>query len=305
MQNKKPDMIVGNYESRQKLKKNVLNIVPTFLVGPNGIGKTSVVKEIADFTEMIIKKIIPLNQEEIVKEFGVGPSDASNNYLYVVEADGLNARKYSILKNYVNNLKRPLIIIAQNKEKLNKTLVKLLDVIEFTHPSFEDVEKLLITRFDWNGKIEDIYDPDMRIVLSRVLTGERIDKPSEERIITAQDLAVDLGFGYVKKEDFERLEQPLWWVIRWLAYNQKFKFPKTPRTLLDNLKKLSLIDEYKFMGVEDCLHYMLMGLKGSPRRAFFKFPIWPKKEKEIESFESISKMPEKPIKEKFDLTRWI
>ena len=59
------------------------------------------------------------------------------------------------------------------------------------------------------------------------------------------------------------------------------------------------------MGVEDCLHYMLMGLKGSPRRAFFKFPIWPKKEKEIESFESISKMPEKPIKEKFDLTRWI
>jgi len=51
MQNKELNMIVGNYDSRQKLKKNVLNIVPTLLVGPNGIGKSSVVKEIAELLE--------------------------------------------------------------------------------------------------------------------------------------------------------------------------------------------------------------------------------------------------------------
>jgi len=157
---------------------------------------------------MTMNKIIPLNQDEIVKEFGVGPSDASNNFLYVIEADGLNARKYSILKNYVSNSKRPLIIITQTKEKLNKNVVKLLDIVEFSYPSFEDVEKLLITQYGWEGNIEDIYDPDIRIVLSRVLTGEMIVKPPEEEIPSAQDLAVELGYGYVKKEDFEHLEQP-------------------------------------------------------------------------------------------------
>lgn len=297
-------IIVGNYEARKQLRKNVLKCIPTLLVGPNGIGKTSSVKELADILDLKLRLIYPLTQEEIVKEFGIGPTDPSNEEMYVVEADGLSARKFSILKNYIKNIERPFVIICQREDKLNKKLVKNLVKIEFTIPSTEDVENFIRNNYGWDGDINDIYDPDMRVVLYRLLTGEKIYKPSEIEKITAKDLAVELGFGYVKKGTFDKLEQPLWWVVRWLTFNQRLKFPRSPTTLLNNLSKLSLIDEYKFYGVDDYLHYMLLGTRGSPRRAFFKFPIWPKKKEEVDSYSKIDKAPEKS-REKFDLSRWL
>lgn len=301
----KNHIIVGNYEARKQLKRNILNCKPTLLTGPNGVGKSSIMVEIAEFNGLNLRVVYPLDQKEIVKEFGVGPTEPSNNDFYVIEADGLNARKYSILKNYIKNAKRPIVVIVQNKDRINKRLSKLLDPIEFSYPSTEDVEKLLRNHFDWDGNIEDIYDPDMRVVMARINAGEKIFKPQKEKTISAKDMAVELGYGYVKKKDFEELDQPLWWVIRWLGYNQKLKFPRSPVTMLKNLEKLSFIDEYKFKGVEDYLHYMLMGIRGSPRRAFFKFPIWPKKEGEIEGYSVLTDAPEKPIKEDFSLSQWL
>ena len=307
-------IIVGNYEAREQLRKNILNCKPTLLTGPNGVGKSSSVVEIAEFNGLNLRTVYPLDQEEIVREFGIGPAESSSKDFYVIEADGLNAKKYSILKNYIKNAQRPLVIISQRKETLNKRIVKLLDVIEFSYPSTEDVEKLLRDHFGWDGNIEDIYDPDMRVVMARINAGEKIFKPPKEKTISAKELAVELGYGYVKKKDFEQLDQPLWWVIRWLGYNQKLKFPKSPVTMLKNLEKISIIDNmcYKnsdktkdFYGNEKYLHYMLMGVRGSPRRAFFKFPIWPKKENEIEGFDVLSKAPDKPVREKFTLSKWL
>jgi hypothetical protein len=269
------------------------------------VGKTSAVKELAEFLELNIRLILPLSQEEIVKEFGTGPTNPSSKDLYVIEADGMGAKKYSILKNYIKYAQRPIVFIAQSKDKLNKRVVKKLEIVDFSYPSVEDVEKFLRFTFDWDGNIEDIYDPDMRVVISRFYTGEKLSKPGKEKTISAKELAIELGFGYVKKGLFEELEQPLWWVIRWLTYNQHFKFPRSPTILLKNLSRLSFIDEYKFSGVEDYLHYMLMGIRGSPRRAFFKFPIWPKKEKEVENYVELNKAPERPKQESFSLDKWL
>jgi len=301
----KNHIIVGNYEARKMLRNNILTFQPTLLVGPNGVGKSSAVAEIAKFNGLDLRIVYPLEQKEIVKEFGVGPTRGSGERVYVIEADGLNAKKYSILKNYINKALQSIIIIAQNSKKINKRLLKLLDVIEFSHPTMDDVEKLLRDHYDWDGNIEDIYDPDMRVVMTRINSGEKIFKPPKEKTVSSKDLAVELSYGYVKKKDFEQLDQPLWWVIRWLAYNQKLKFPRSPTTMLKNLEKLSFIDEYKFKGVENYLHYMLMGVRGSPRRAFFKFPVWPKKEDEIDGFVVLSKAPDKPVKEKFSLNKWL
>lgn len=305
MPSKNRKIIVGNYEARKRLKKNVLNNVPTLIVGPNGIGKTSSVVELADFLELNLRHLFPLSQEEIVQEFGTGPTDPSNSDMYVIEADGLGAKKYSILKNYIKNIKRPLILIARSKERLNKRIVKQTDVLTFEPPNAEEIEKLLRNEFSWSGNIEDIYDPDMRIVLARVISGEKILKPMETEYISSKDLAVELGYGYVKKQMFDKLNQPLWWVIRWLAFNQKLKFPRSPTIMLKNLSRLSLIDEYKFMGVENYLHYMLMGIRGSPRRAFFKFPIWPKKEEINKAYKILLDAPDRPVKEKFSLNNWL
>lgn len=307
-------IIVGNYDARKQLKQNILNCKPTLLTGPNGVGKSSVVAEIAEFNGLNLRIVYPLDQDEIVREFGVGPTVVSSKDFYVIEADGLNIKKYSILKNYIKNAKRPFVIIVQNKDRINKRISKLLDIIEFSYPTTEDVEKLLREYYDWDGKIEDIYDPDMRVVMARINAGEKIFKPPKEKTIPAKDLAVELGYGYVKKKDFEELDQPLWWVIRWLGYNQKLKFPKSPTTMLKNLDKLSFIDSvcYKnsdktkiFYGNDDYLHYMLMGVRGSPRRAFFKFPIWPRKDDESEAFSVLTEAPDKPVREKFTLSSWL
>jgi len=298
-------IIVGNYEARKILRNNILTFQPTLLVGPNGVGKSSVVAQIAEFNGYDLRVVYPLEQKEIVKEFGVGPTEVSGKRLYVIEADGLNAKKYSILKNYINNNAQPIVIIAQSKGKVNKRILKLLEVIEFSYPDIEEVETLLRDHYNWVGDIEDIYDPDMRVVMARINTGEKLFKPPQEKIISAREFAEELGFGYVKKKDFDELKQPLWWVIKWLAYNQKLKFPRSPTIMLKNLEKLSFIDEYKFKGVENYLHYMLMGVKGSPRRAFFKFPLWPKKKDEISGFDILSKTPDKPVKEKFSLNKWL
>jgi hypothetical protein len=300
-------IIVGNYEAREKLRKNISTCKPTLLVGPNGIGKSSTVRELADFMEYNFRIVYPIDQEDIVKEFGIGPTSASNNDMYVIEADGLNAKKFAILKTYTQNAERPLVIICQNKEKINKKLVKYLDVISFTFPTMEEVEKLLREQYEWDGNILDVYDPDMRIVMSRINAGEKIIKPPETEHITSQDLAVELGFGYVKKKVFDKLKEPLWWVIRWLSFNQRLKFPNNPTILLNNLEKLSVIDEYRFAGVDNYLHYMLMDVKGSPRRAFFKFPIWPKKGNVDVGFDSIDVAPTRPemVKERFSLNKWL
>ena len=300
-------IIVGNYEAREKLRKNISNCIPTLLVGPNGVGKSSVVKELAGFMEYNFRNVYPIDQQDIVKEFGVGPTSAFNNDMYVIEADGLNRKKFAILKAYIQNAKRPLVVICQSRESVNKKLIKYLDVIAFTFPTMEEVEKLLREHYNWDGNILDVYDPDMRVVMARINSGERIIKPPQTEHIQAKDLAVELGFGYVKKRDFNKLKQPLWWVIRWLSFNQRLKFPKSPTILLNNLEKLSIIDTYKFAGVDNYLHYMLMGVKGSPRRAFFKFPIWPKKKEVDVGFDSMTKAPERPKKivERFDLTNWL
>ena len=299
-------IIVGNYEAREKLRKNISNCKPTLLVGPNGVGKSSAVKELAGFMEYNLRIVYPIDQEDIVKEFGVGPTFASSNDMYVIEADGLNAKKFAILKAYIKNAERPVIVICQSKDKINKRLVKLLDVIVFTPPTVKEVENLLREHYSWDGNILDIYDPDMRVVMARINSGEKIVKPPETEHISAKDMAVELGFGYVKKKTFDKLNQPLWWVIRWLTFNQRLKFPKSPTILLNNLEKLSVIDQYKFAGVDDYLHYMLMGVKGSPRRSFFKFPIWPKKEEKLVGYDVITEAPERIEKsERFDLGNWL
>ena len=306
--------IVGNQEARNQLKQCVKNNIPALVVGPNGIGKSSSIRETAKFLNLLIHRIYPLKQHEIVKEFGRNPFSENNQTLFVIEADGLGAKEYAIMSEYIKNTKRPLVFIAEDKKKLNSNVVKKLTIINFSSPSPKEVEIFLKKTYNWEGKISEVYDGDMRLTLNRVLESTSLDKPQAPEYMDAMKFAHEASFGYLKKEDFSKLQQPIWWVLRALAYNQKLKFPTDTINRLKNLENLSYIDSIKF-SYEDYIKQMVVKLKGSPRQGYFSFPPWGKKDEKIveEDFTKLSKKDvpqyvpqEKPIVQpQFNLGSWL
>jgi len=301
--------IVGNHEARRKLRTCINGLIPTLLVGPNGVGKTSAIREVAHELELNLRMIYPFNQQEIAEEFGLSIKNSSSKDLFVIEADTLGKKKYSILSTYIEQARRPIILVAEEESSLNTKIVKKCEVIYFAPPSMKDVDIFLKNKYSWNGNIKDIYDPDMRIVLARVFADLGIKKPVIKKKMDAMSMANNLSFGYEKVKDFDKLKDPIWWVIRNLAYNQHTKF-RDSASILDNLEKLSFIDLYKFKCDPIYLKYMLVGLKGSPRRSYFKFPPWPKKQKKEDPYNIIKKQkitqPKKEVKVgKFSLRDWL
>ncbi len=86
----------------------------------------------------------------------------------------------------------------------------------------------------------------MRIVISRVLADPGIESITIDEPINSQIMAFNIGCGNAKPKDFNNFKEPLWWVIRWLAFNQRKKFPRITQQL-ENLKKLAEIDSKKFI----------------------------------------------------------
>jgi len=280
--------IVGNHDSRMKLRTCINGLIPALIVGPNGVGKTSAIRELAHDLKLTLRIIYPITQEDIVKEFGLRIKDSSNKDLFVIEADTLGKKKYSILSAYIEQARRPIILVAKDESTLHGNIVKKCEVIHFSPPTMNDVDIFLKNKYTWEGDIKDIYDMDMRIVLARLFGDLDINKPQLQAKKDATSMAVDLSFGYEKVEAFDKLKDPIWWVIRNLSYNQPVKF-RDSASRLGNLKKLSIIDLYKHKCDETYLKYMLVGLKGSPRRSYFKFPPWPHKEKKEKPYERMTK----------------
>ena len=107
-------LIIGNKEIRKRLKDNIKNSVKTLLYGPNGTGKNIAIRQIAVDLDLNLVKSVPLKQSELVLSFGKGPLYNNNNNLYVIDADSLPKKKYSILLKYVKESERPLVLISKS-----------------------------------------------------------------------------------------------------------------------------------------------------------------------------------------------
>jgi len=307
-------LIVGNEGVRKRLTENIKNGVKTLLCGPNGTGKNSAIKQIANELHLTLIKSVPLKQSEIVLSFGKGPLYNNNDNLYIIDTNSLPKKKYSILLKYVKESERPLVLIADTKDKVHKTVVKNLDVLSFGVISPIDVEKFLQKKFNWSGNIKEIYDQDMRLVFARIFADKKLERIHIKEEITSSIFAFNLSCGFTKHDDFDQLKDPLWWVIRWLAFNQWRKFPDK-QDQLDNLKRLAEIDSKKFYFPQEYLQQMLMDLKTSSRRGRFIFPPWPKKKEEVKEevvvkvSQDTPKTRPKPKKsvplEQVDFSRWL
>ena len=307
-------LIVGNEGVRERLKDNIKNGVNTLLCGPNGTGKNIAIKEIASQLHLTLIKSVPLKQSEIVLSFGKGPLYNNNDNFYVIDVNSLPKKKYSILLKYVKESERPLVLIADTKNKVNKSVSKHLDVLSFGVISPTDVKKFLQDKFNWDGDIKEIYDQDMRVVFARVFADKKLERVRIEKPIPSSIFAFNLSCGFTKYEDYARLKDPLWWVIRWLAFNQWRKFPDK-RNQLYNLERLAEIDRNKFYFPKEYTQQMLMDLRTSSRRGRFIFPPWPKKkagvkdEVVVKVKSNAPKTRPKPKKsvplEQIDFSRWL
>lgn len=305
-------LIVGNKEVRRRLKDNIKNSVKTLLCGPNGTGKNIAMRQIARELDLTLIKSVPLKQSELVLSFGKGPLYNNNDNLYVIEIDSLPKKKYAILLKYVKESKRPIVIIGSSKDSVHKKVLSELEVLSFGAVSPNDVKVFLKQKYNWDGDIKDIYNSDMRVVISRVLADEKIERIKPKPIIPSSVFAFNISCGFAKFGDFEQLNDPIWWVIRWLAFNQWRKFPDK-KDQLENLKKLALIDRKKFYYPPEYVKQMLLDLKPSSRRGRFIFPPWPKKqvvkkEEFVEKLKQVKPTPKQkksvPLKE-VDFSKWL
>jgi len=299
-------IVVGNKKARDLLETNVKNAVPTLLVGPNGTGKDIAIREIANSLKLEINKCVPLKQADLVLAFGKGPL-YNNQFLYVVDVDSLPKKTFAVLLNYLKNGVNPMIFTSIRKDSLNKKVTKLMESITFSVPSPNDIGSFLKNKYNWEGDIKDIYDQDMRIIINRALSGNKIDKIDKVDTIDTQMMAMNVSCGFAKLDDFNRVKEPFWWMIRWLAYNQRKKLRSKDKQL-DNLKKLSEIDSVKHLWNENYLKAMVLDMHNSPVRSRFSWPPWPKKTKEEAMYEKISKpkLEKKTIELKeVDFTRWL
>lgn len=274
-------LIVGNLKQRQQLTEFIKASLSVLVYGPNGTGKKSAVKLISNEQDLTLIYSAPLKKSDIIISFGRGPLFTNTN-LYVVDINSIKKNDQLFLLQYLNNAIRPIIIIADDKDKVHKKLRNKLKIIKFTEPSSKDVEYFLKKKYNWEGKIEDIYDRDMRVVISRVLGDIEIKKPEQEEELSARVLAFMLSCGYAKLKDFNRLNEPFWWLLRWLGYNQDKKFNDN-ELIMQNLEKISVIDENKFRYNPVYLQSMVSKLHTSHRRTNFTFPPWPIKKKEVEN----------------------
>ena len=302
-------LVVGNKKARQQLVQHVKNAVPTLLVGPNGTGKDIAIREIANDLKLEIKKCVPLNQADLILSFGKGPLYNNNNFLYVVDVDSLPKKTYSVLLKYVTLNLSPIILIAINKNNLNKKISKTLEIVSFAAPSPIDIADFLKDKYNWEGDIRDIYDEDMRVVINRALSGKEILSVKQQEPINSTVMAMNISCGFAKVEDFDRCKEPLWWVLRWLAYNQRKKH-RTKNKQIDNLRKLSRIDNLKFKWNEEYLKAMLLDIHKSPVRSRFSFPPWPKKRVVVEAEAEKMKKPtqaekKEAVLKQIDFTKWL
>lgn len=302
-------IVVGNKKARESLKTNIKNAVPTLLVGPNGTGKDIAIREIANSLNLEVKKCVPLKQADLVIAFGKGPLH-NNLFLYVVDVDSLSKKTYAVLLNYIKNAVNPIILTTILKTNINKQVTKNLEIITFSVPSPNDISNFLKSKYGWEGDIKEIYDEDMRIVINRALSGSGIDKVETPEPIDPQMMAMNISCGYTKLQDFNRMKEPLWFTLRWLAYNQRKKL-RSKNKQLENLKKLSKIDSVKHSWNKEYLKPMVLDLHKSPVRTRFSWPPWPKKKGVEEvTFEKISK-PKTGIKKKsvelkqVDFSKWL
>jgi len=306
-------LIIGNKQVRERLQDNIKNSVKTLLCGPNGTGKNIAIRMIAVEQKLNLIKSFPLKQSELVLSFGKGPLYNNNDNLYVIDANSLPKKKYSILLKYVKESERPIVIIADSRDRVHKKVLSELEVLSFGAISPNEVGKFLKKKYNWDGDIKDIYSDDMRVVISRVLVDEKIEKIKSKPVIPSSVFAFNISCGFTKYKDFEQLNDPIWWVIRWLAFNQWRKFINK-QDQLENLKKLSLIDSKKFFYPPRYIKQMLINLNPSPRRGRFIFPPWPKK-REIKETEFVEKLKTpkgvKPIPKKsvpladIDFSKWL
>lgn len=297
-------LVVGNIKTRQKLLEYIKNTTPTILCGPNGTGKKSAVRIIADDLTLNLMKSVPLKSSDLISSFGRGPL-YSNNNLYVIDINSWPKKDQLILLQYIDKSVRPIVLIADDKTKIHKRVLSKLKVLKFMEPTPKDVEYFLHKKYNWEGDIKKIYDPDMRIVLSRVFNDPNIKKPEFEEEIPSRIMAFQLSCGYTKREDFKKLKEPLWWVIRWLGYNQAKKF-KNKDIILRNLKNISKIDSGKFKYNPLYLQSMLMNITTSHRRIMLTFPPWPVKRKNVEKIK-IEKIKKKDrgTRKQTDFSKWL
>ena len=286
------------FKSSENVEQRILQKKKLHLYGDSGVGKSYLIKKLAEELELQVFYSYARSEEELVSDFSDYPFQWGKN-VFVLEGDGFYWKKYGVIKRYIQESKTAFVVITNGKSTPTKNITKLLTQIKIYPPTKADITMWLKSIDEYNFDkiyVNHIYDKDWRRVMRNYLYGTKETfKSSKKESITARTFVYKLFKGTATPEDFDKCIHPLSFILNWLGWNTPnfYKGEKLKR----NMEIVSFVDANKYsLGKEYLQHYLLEFIP-SYRKAELYFPPFKrvKESKEVEKNYEVSKYKKRNV----------
>jgi DNA polymerase III delta prime subunit len=133
--------VVGNKEAITRLKDAMTRGVPVFVHGSAGIGKTSSVQALANDLGLRVREWNASDErrkEELSQVLRMVTSNSLEPVLFLMdEVDGVE--DFKTLEAIVKGTKHPLVLIANEKDKVPQSIQRMCEEIRFYRPKVSEV----------------------------------------------------------------------------------------------------------------------------------------------------------------------
>jgi len=277
-----------SFKTSNNLEKLILQKSKLHIYGESGVGKTYIIKKIAEKLELRVFVSYARLEEELVGDFSDYPFQEGKN-IFILEGDSYYWKKYGVIKRYIQDSKTAFIVITNGKDTPTKNITKHTKQVKLYPPTKVDVVEWLESIGGDINLIDKIYDKDWRKVVRNFLHGTKENfKLNKKDYIDARGVVYKLLKGNATPKDFDDCVHPLSFILNWLGWNTP-NFYEGER-LKHNMEIISFVDANKYsLGKEYLQQYLLEFLPTYKKKDLYFPPFKRIKEtKEVEKNYEVS-----------------
>lgn len=275
-----------SYKSSDNLEHLIKTKQKIHIYGGSGVGKTYIIKHLANKLKLQLFVSYPRTEEELVSDFSDYPFQKGDN-IFVVEGDAFYWKKYGTIKKYILDSKTAFVIITEGKDTPTKNITKIMNQVKVYPPTRIEVLEWVLSSIDDKEKakniVSNIYDKDWRKVRRNFLYKRKETfKSKEKETLDARGVVYKLLKGNTTIEDFDNCIHPLSFILNWLGWNTPNFFDG--QKLRYNMELVSFVDANKYSLRKEFLERVLLKYLPANRKANIYFPPF-KRNKEEEKEE--------------------